>query len=269
MRRSALMITIVAIASLGLAVPVFAAAPTGDLYVDRTVVGAIPFAESVDTTEATTDADDTEAAAQCGAPPTDASVWYEYTATSDAGFIVDTNSSTYSTGILVMTGSPGSFSLLTCGAGSVFVSSTGGETYAILVIDYQGDGGGNGGTLNIGIDEVPPPPVLDVTIASSGGFNAKTGAATIRGTLSCTGGDVEGKNFIDVQVGQQIGRIKFSGEGFTTFPCDGTAQTWSAEVFSSTGKFAGGKATVTMFAVASGPGGGDFVEATATVTLKK
>ena len=269
MRRSALMITIVAIASLGLAVPVFAATPSNDLYANRTVVGAIPFAESLDTTEATTDADDSEMASQCGDPPTDASVWYEYTATSDAGFIVDTNSSTYSTGIFVATGSPGSFSLLTCNAGSVFVSTIAGETYAILVFDYQGDGGGNGGTLNIAIGEVPPPPVLDVTIASSGSFNAKTGVATIRGTLSCTGGDTEGKNFIDVQVQQTVGRSKFSGEGFTTFACDGTAHTWSADVSSSTGKFAGGKATVSMFAVASGPGGSDFVEATMTVTLRK
>src|SRR5258706_8335574 len=162
MRRSALMITIVAIASLGLAVPVFAAAPTGDLYVDRTVVGALPFTDSVDTTEATTDADDAEAASQCGSPPTDASVWYEYTATSDAGFTVDTNGSTYSTGIIVVTGSPGSFSLVACFAGSDVVQSTSAQTYSILRFDYQGDGGGNGGILNLPIGEIPPAPVLSV-----------------------------------------------------------------------------------------------------------
>jgi hypothetical protein len=268
MRRSALTITITAIASLGLAVPVFAATPSNDLYANRTVVGAIPFAESLDTTEATTDAHDTELASQCGDPPTDASVWYEYTATSDAGFIVETNSS-YTSGIFVATGSPGSFSLLTCSAGSAFVSTIAGETYAILVFDYQGDGGGNGGTLNISIDEVPPPPVLDATIDSSGSFNAKTGVATIRGTLSCTGGDIEGKNFIDVQVQQTVGRFKFSGDGFATFACDGTAHTWSIDVSASTGKFAGGKASVSMSAIASGPGGADFVEATRTVTLRK
>jgi hypothetical protein len=269
MRRSAFLITVVAIASLGLAAPVLAAAPTADLYAGRTVVGAIPFTDSVDTTDATTDADDAEANAQCGAPATDASVWYEYTATSDAGFLVDTNSSTYSTGVIVATGGPGSFNVLGCFPGSSSVPSTAGETYAILVFDYQGDGGGNGGTLNIGIGELPPPPVLDVTIASTGQFNAKTGVATIHGTLSCTGGETEGKNFISVQVAQSIGRFKFSGDGFVTFACDGTAQTWSAEVFSSNGKFAGGKATVTIFAVATGSGGSDEVEATRTVTLKR
>jgi hypothetical protein len=263
------MITVVAMASLGLALPVYAAAPSADLYANGTVVGAIPFSESVDTTEATTDADDLDAATECGAPATDASVWYEYTATSEAGFVVDTNSSDYSTGIIIATGGPGSFSLLACGPGSASVPTIVGETYAILVFDYQGDGGGNGGTLNIGIGEIPPPPVLDVTIASSGGFNAKTGTAVIRGTLTCTGGDVDGKNFIDVQVSQRVGRFTFNGEGFATFACDGSAHTWSAEVSSSTGRFAGGKAIVSMFAAATGAGGGVFVEATATVTLRK
>jgi hypothetical protein len=269
MRRISLLITIVALASLGLAVPVLAAAPSGDLYATRTTIATLPFNESVDTTEATTDADDVAAAADCGAPATDASVWYEYTATSDAGFLVDTNSSTYSTGIIIATGVPGSFVLLTCGPGAVSVPGTTGETYAILVFDYQGDGGGNGGTLNIAVGEIPPPPVLDVTIASSGQFNAKTGVATIHGTVTCTGGDEDGKNFIDVQLTQSIGRFRFSGGGFATFACDGSTQTWSAEVVSSTGKFAGGKATVTLFAVATGSGGSDVVDATATVTLKK
>jgi len=269
MRRAALLITIVALASMALAAPAFAAAPTGDLYANRTTIASLPFTQAIDTTEATTDADDAEAVAPCAPVPTDASVWYEYTATSDAGFIVDTNSSTYSTAIVVATGSPGSFDFVTCSAGSVFVPSVPGVTYAILVFDYQGDAGGNGGTLTISVADVPPPPVLDVTVAPTGHFNAKTGTATIHGTLSCTGGDVEGKNFIDVQVGQTVGRIRFSGEGFTTYSCDGSARTWSAEVFSSTGKFAGGKATVSMFAVASGTGGSDVVEATTTVTLKK
>lgn len=269
MRRTTLLITIVALASLGLAVPVLAAAPSGDLYAARTVIATLPFTASIDTTEATTDGDDAEANAQCGAPATDASVWYEYTATSDAGFVVETNNSSYSAGILVATGSPGSFVVLACGPFSVFVPATSGETYAILVFDYQGDGGGNGGTVDIGVAEVPPPPVLDVTIASSGAFNAKTGSATIHGTVTCTGGDEYGKNFLQVQVTQSIGRIRFTGDGFADFACDGTARTWSAEVFSSSGKFAGGKASVTMYAVACGRGGCDQVDATARVTLKR
>jgi hypothetical protein len=269
MRRIALLITIVALASLGLAVPVLAAAPSNDLYVARTAIDTLPFIESIDTTEATTDADDAEANAQCGAPATDASVWYEYTATSDAGFVAQTNNSTYAFGIIVATGSPGNFAVVGCSAFEAFVPATTGETCAILVFDFDASDGGNGGTVDIGVAEVPPPPVLDVTIASTGKFNAKTGSATIHGTVSCSGGDEYGKTFIDVQVTQSIGRIRFTGEGFTTFACEGTAQTWSAEVSSSSGKFAGGKASVTMFGVACGSGGCDEVDATASVTLKK
>jgi hypothetical protein len=269
MRRSALVISIVALVSLGLAAPVLAAAPTGDLYANRTIVATLPFSESVDTTEATSDADDAEMIAPCAPVPTDASVWYEYTATSDAGLAIDTSASSYSTGIVVATGGPGSFSFVTCNAAWLSIQTSAGETYTILVFDYQGDEGGNGGTLDIAFTELPPAPVLDVTINPSGSFNAKTGVATIRGALSCTGGDAEGKNFIEVQVAQSIGRIRFSGDGFTGFACDGTEHNWSADVWSSSGKFAGGKATVSLFAVASGPGGSDLVEATATVTLKK
>ena len=51
-----------------------AVAPGNDLYGGRTVVGAVPFTDSLDTTEATTD---TDLNVVCGAPATDASVWYE------------------------------------------------------------------------------------------------------------------------------------------------------------------------------------------------
>jgi hypothetical protein len=53
------------------------------------------------------------------------------------------------------------------------------------------------------------------------------------------------------------------------FACDGAAHPWSAEVFSSTGKFAGGKATVMLFAAACAAGGCAEVDAQATVTLRR
>ena len=76
MKRAPILISIVALASMGLAAPVLAAAPGSDVYSGRTVIAAVPFSDSMDTTEATTDADDAEANAGCGAPATDASVWY-------------------------------------------------------------------------------------------------------------------------------------------------------------------------------------------------
>ena len=60
MKRAMFVVGLVALLSLGFAAPVFAAAPGNDTYGSRTVIGSIPFSESIDTTEATTDADDTK-----------------------------------------------------------------------------------------------------------------------------------------------------------------------------------------------------------------
>jgi len=56
--------------------PAYAAAPTNDTFAGATAIGAVPFSTTVDTSEATTDADDANANAICGAPSTDASVWF-------------------------------------------------------------------------------------------------------------------------------------------------------------------------------------------------
>jgi hypothetical protein len=65
-----------------------AAAPTNDTYDARSVIAAVPYAATFDTSEATTDASDTELNEQCGAPVTDASVWLEYTAAEDGALLV-------------------------------------------------------------------------------------------------------------------------------------------------------------------------------------
>lgn len=270
MRRAALLVSIVALLSFGLAAPVLAAAPSSDTYAGRATIAALPFSDTVDTTEATTDADDAEANLSCGAPATDASVWYEFTATADAALVVDVSTSDYSAGVIVAVGTPGgNLSIVTCGPGSAFFTTTSGQTYLILAFDDQQDGIGNGGTLELGVAAEPPPPTLEVTIASSGTFNARSGVATISGAVMCTGGEESGKNFISVQATQTVGRVKFSGSGFALFTCDGTTQPWAAQVISDTGKFAGGKADVAMFALACGLTGCAEVSAEARVTLRK
>ena len=262
MKRFAILMSLSMTASLVAASPVLAATPGNDLYAGRTVIGTLPFSETIDTTEATTDADDVEAnnPISCGAPATDASVWYEFVAANDAQMLLEVSGSDYSTGVIVATGSPGSFSLVTCGPGGAIFSVIAGETYAILAFDYQGDGGGNGGTLQIALDEIPPPPDVLVTVDATGTFNASTGSATISGTITCTG--LADKGFIDVQLRQTVGRIVISGNGFASFTCDGTTQPWSAEVFSESGLFKGGKASSMTFAGACSRFGcdDDFVE---------
>jgi hypothetical protein len=269
MKRAALFITVLALASLGLAGPVLAAEPDNDTYTGRVSIGSIPWEATIDTTEATTAAVDDELDQQCDAPATDASVWYEHQAASDGALLFETLEADYSVGIFVATGAPGSLSLVTCGAFNVSFPTVAGETYSIVVFDFQEDGFGNGGVASLRLRELPPPPELEFTISPTGSFNAVTGSATIRGTVTCTGGDEYSKSFIDVQATQVVGRFRLNGYGGTTFTCDGSEQQWAAEVFSDQGKFGGGKASVRAFGFVCTESGCDEQEVTATVTLRR
>jgi hypothetical protein len=268
MKRAATVIGLVALFLITTASPVLAAPPRpgNDDYDGRTVIGSIPFSDSVDTTRAGTDADDEEINAQCGAPATDASVWYEYTAPADGSILVDVSGSSYSAGVAVATGSPGSFSVIACGPGFTAFATVAGETYTILAFDDQQDGAGNGGRLEIVVDVAPPPPEVDVTVDPTGTFNSQTGSATITGSVTCTGqADFA---FIDLEVRQRVGRFVISGFGSTDFTCDGTTQSWSVEVVPSNGVFKGGQAVTVTFAVACGPIECGFDEQQTTVKLR-
>ena len=227
------------------AAPVLAAPPSNDAYAGREPI-AVGDSFTLDTTEATTDDDDAEANVDCGAPATDASVWYELTG-SDVAVLVDVSASDYTAGVIVVTGSPGTFSLVTCGPGAVDFFAASGETYAILAFDDQEDGEGNGGTLSISVSEVPPPPEVDITIDPAGSFDAKSGAATVSGTIMCDEGAFA---FIELSMRQRVGRFFVSGFGFTEVACDGSEQAWSLQVFPDSGLFKGGKAEVFAFAFA-------------------
>lgn len=264
MRRLGFLFSLVFTASLVLAAPVLAAVPSNDLLAGATPV-TLGYSASLDTTEATTDADDADANANCGAPATDASVWYSLVG-GDTGVVVDVSSSDYSAGVLVVSGSPGSFVLENCGPGATQFFAASGVTYSILAFDDQQDGSGNGGTLQINVTDVPPPPDVDVTVDPVGHFN-KDGTATISGSVTCSGDAFD--NFIDVQVRQSVGRFIVNGFGFTDFPCDGATHAWSAQVFGDNGTFKGGRTASVTTATACGnfDCGQDFEES--TVKLRK
>jgi hypothetical protein len=143
---------------------------------------------------------------------------------------------------------------------------TAGVTYAILAFDF--DGVGNGGTLDIKVDAAPPPtpPEIDLTVNPTGSFDSRTGSATIRGTVTCTGGEGKG---IDVQLSQTVGRFKITAQGGTEFACDGTTRPWELELSSTNGKFAGGKAAVRANAVACNEFGCPGASVERVVTLRR
>ncbi len=228
-----------------------AAAPGNDIFSGATPA-SLGFSEALDTTQATTDADDAALNANCGAPNTDASVWYAYTAASDGTVVVDVSTSDYSAGVLVATGSPGTFGLVACGPGTVAFGTTAGSTYYVLAIDDQFDGGANGGTLQISINGAPSPTIA-VTVNPTGTVNAKTGSATIGGTVTCA--NAQFVNVLTTLV-QRVGvRATVSGFGGFFAPgstCVGTPQPWTAEVVPQSGKFVGGKTASFTYSYACG-----------------
>jgi hypothetical protein len=97
------------------------------------------------------------------------------------------------------------------------------------------------------VDEVPPPPEVDVTVDRFGNFNPRTRSATITGAVTCTGTAA----FISVQLRQTVGRFVITGSGGIVSPCDGTTQPWSVVVFADNGgQFLGGRAVSVTFAQA-------------------
>ncbi len=243
--------TLAVLASVALsAVPATAVPPPNDAIGGATAI-ALPFGETLDTTEATTDAEDAAINANCGAPFTDASVWYSLTPANDALIFVDVSASSYSAGLIVATGTPGNLSIITCGPVSVAFQGIAGESYFILAFDDQSDGGSNGGLLSISVSEASPPPEISLTVDPVGHFNARTGTATLTGTFTCSGEALFAG--VDGTLDQPVGRRAVVNGSFFTVPvCDGTTHSWTAEVFPNGGKFAGGRGTVHANAFACG-----------------
>jgi hypothetical protein len=245
-----------------------AAVPTNDTKAGIEAL-SVPDSVTLDTRDATTDADDAAMnPPDCGAPATDASVWYSLTG-SGSWVAIDVSESSYSAGVLVTTGDPNN-DFVTCGPGAVAWQAEAGVTYSILVIDDQLDGTGNGGDLKLSVEEIPPPPEIALTVNPKGVFDAHTGAAIVRGTITCTGDATD--SFIDVFMRQKTGRLFIDGEGFVEgFTCDGASHSWSVDIFPFNGVFKGGKTATVTFALACGDFlcGEGFDESIVSLSSKK
>jgi len=232
--------------ALLLVAPAAAAPPANDTYGGAAAISALPYSATLDTTQATADAADTSANADCGAPAPEASVWYSFTPTAATGVSVDVSGSSYSAGVIVVTGSPGNFQLVNCNEGSLVFSAKAGVTYYLLVFDDT-PGPPNGGTLQISVSEVQLPEVT-VTVNPTGGVTPKAGVITASGTFTCMNTN---SAFIFVTVTQSAGRFTISGStNLDADPCDGQPHPWSANVTGDNGRFAGGKASVDAFMLA-------------------
>jgi hypothetical protein len=226
-----------------------AAPPSNDTFGGATPV-TLGFSEELDTSEATTDADDAQLNTPSCTPATDASVWYAFTSPVDAQVSVFISGSSYDAEVLVGVGTQGNLEGVACGHGVTFLAD-GGVTYYVLAVDDQTDGGGNGGILRIAFVGAPTP-TADVTVDPVGRFDSPTGVATITGTYMCTAADsVLVSGFLQQNRGRftVVGSFNFVDEG----TCDGTTRRWSFEVVPENGTFTGGKASAIVFVNVCGP----------------
>ena len=153
--------------------------PSNDLISGATVVTSLPFTATLDVTGATTDANDAQANQLCGAPKTNNSVWYSFTAgPSDTLLAVDTTGSTFSSGVLIATGTPGALSTQACGPITSKVAVASGTTYYVMAFDDSG----SGGTLHISMHGAGPVPANDTI-----GHSAVISRLPYKATLDTTG----------------------------------------------------------------------------------
>ena len=127
-----------------------------------TVITSVPFSDTVNTTAATTGAED---ATSCGCNPDFKSVWYAFTPTAPGTVTIDTFGSTYDTVLDVFTGICGGKSQVTCNNDSsglqshvTFPTCAGGVTYLIEASNFCVSGGG---TLVLHVDSTPGVPDSD------------------------------------------------------------------------------------------------------------
>ncbi len=146
-----------------------AAAPSNNNFNNSVIVNANPFANSQDTTGATTEASDPAPSCVAGLPGLAdngraRSVWYRFTAAASGTVNVDTNGSNYDTILAVFTGSPGSFSEVACNdnveSGVIRHSQLSfnviaNTPYSVMVTAFEGDGGSL--ALNSNFSFAAPP----------------------------------------------------------------------------------------------------------------
>ncbi len=210
-----------------------ASAPSNDLIGGATNVASLPFTQTLDTTGATTDATDVQANADCGAPATNNSVWYTFTAgATDTSLTVDTTGSDYSSGVIIATGSPGALSTEACGPVSAHVASAPGAHYTIMVFDDTG----SGGTLQLSIHGAGPPPANDLISGA-----VPIGSVPFSDTVDTTGATTDS---VDAQLNATCGApstgntvwYKFTaGPNDTNISIDAFASNYNAGIAVATG----------------------------------
>jgi len=242
--------------------------PANDTLANAAEIGALPYTQTIDGTLAKSEAGDP---GQCEGSAS--SVWWSYTAPATEQIRIRLNTApSYSMnwGLYRVTDS-GLERILDCGEGpDAYVEA--GQRYAIMVsaqYPYNFVPLILGAKITLTVDRPPATPVTSVTVNPQGVVNKKTGVATVKGTVTCTGSEVNSTSLtgeLSQVYKRNIFRSPLSAAPFT---CTGRAQPWTATAYPVNGLFTGGSAQVTITGQACNESGcGSSGEVRATVTLK-
>ncbi len=244
-------------------------APANDDFGGATVVQALPFGTTENTSGATVTADDPFCAGRS------ATVWFSFTPSQDMTIQATTFGSNYDTTLSVWTGSRGALNLVACNDDSqgtlqsrVFFNATAGVTYFFMASAFGSEAGGH---LVFNVLQAPPALAISLDVAQFGSVDPTTGVATINGTASCNR-----PTFINLsgQLKRNLGTNVISGFFFAFVSCNGTGS-WTATMVSppslSNGRsnplFVPGKAEVAASAFAFDPDTADFAQAHITTSV--
>lgn len=158
--------------------PASAAPPANDDVGAATVVGTLPFSDTVDTSEATVAAGDLD----CSGLEDTHTVWYTITPQTDVVLGLRTTPQ-FPEHVFtsVATGSPGSLSFLQCSSlDTQTLNATAGTTYHVQISSAGDD---PGGVVTFGVERVRP---ISVFLALHRSGKVDQGTVTVGGTIWCS-----------------------------------------------------------------------------------
>jgi len=248
LNRAVTVLSVAAAIVAATAAPALAAPPTNDT-IDNAIPVDVGYRAVVNTTDATTDSVDAQLNQSCGAPATDASVWYTLQPAADGAVIIDVSRSSYSAGVAVGVGTPGSLQTVACGPGTILRDAQAGQTYYVLAFDDQQDGTGNGGRLSISF-MATDTPTATLAVSRSARLD-DNGNAVLHGTFRCENGNpiqisgeaIQIRTFTSVRA--QFATLRFG-------QCDGTRHSWEAVARAFGADFRTGSALVSSFGFVCG-----------------
>ena len=242
-----------------------AAAPANDEISAASTIEALPFSDTLNTTDATTADDDPYCAASAH------TVWYAYTPSVDMRVDANTFGSSYDTTISAYTGSAGALTQIACNDDNLGLQSqivfdaSAGQTYYIMAGSF---GGSAGGDLTLTLREAPPrPPAPELELSiDRGGSIDRNGPATVSGTITCN--QPMFVNLFGSLTQTFAHRFTIAGFGGSAVSCTPPEAPWKLTLFSFNNRYSPGPARASINAFACNAVNCAFDQQAADVVLR-